>query len=305
MRPRAARYLSHVDPAVTPDPLTPSGRETELTRGPRTWDDDALQRALDAAGTDGWGPVAVLPSTGSTNADAAEQAREGCPEGFTVVADEQSQGRGRLDRSWSSPSGAGLAMSVVLRPATPLETWGWLPLLAGVAVVDALARQGLAAALKWPNDVVVDGPAHDGSAGPRKLGGLLVEQVPGTDAVVVGIGVNVDLGADERPVPRATSARLEGVRVGREQLLVDVLEALRARVLLWRSAGGDAERTGLRAAYAERCLTLGREVRVLLPGGEHLDGVAADVDGSGRLQVAPTAGGGVRAVSAGDVEHVR
>jgi BirA family biotin operon repressor/biotin-[acetyl-CoA-carboxylase] ligase len=284
--------------------LTPSGRETELTQGARTWDDAALQRALDAAGAEGWGPVAVLPSTGSTNADAAEQAREGCPEGFAVVADEQSAGRGRLDRAWSSPSGAGLAMSVVLRPGTPLESWGWVPLLAGVAVVDALARQGMAAALKWPNDVVVDGPAHDGGAGPRKLGGLLVEQVPGTDAAVVGIGVNVDLGPDERPVPRATSTRLEGVRVSREQLLVDVLEELRSRVLLWRSAGGDAERTGLLAAYAERCLTLGREVRVILPGGEHLDGTATAVDRSGRL-VVTTGDGSARPVSAGDVEHVR
>lgn len=304
MRPSASRYLSHVDHAISGDPGSPSGRETELTTRTRTWDDTALQRALDAAGADGWGPVAVLPSTGSTNADAAEQAREGCPEGFTVVADEQSSGRGRLDRVWESPSGAGLAMSVVLRPRTPSQTWGWLPLLAGVAVVDALARQGMSAALKWPNDVVVDGPAYDGSAGPRKLGGLLVERVAEAEAVVVGIGVNTDLRADERPVPRATSTWLEGASVAREQLLVDILDELRGRATAWTAGSGDARRTGLLDAYAERCLTLGRPVRVLLPGGAVATGTALGVDDSGCL-VLRDDDGATRTVSAGDVEHVR
>ena len=73
----------------------------------------------------------MLPSTGSTNADAVDQVREGAPEGFTVVADEQTLGRGRLDRTWVSPYGAGLAMSVVLRPVVPEATWGWIPLVAG------------------------------------------------------------------------------------------------------------------------------------------------------------------------------
>jgi BirA family biotin operon repressor/biotin-[acetyl-CoA-carboxylase] ligase len=292
-----------VDDAISGDPGTRSGRETELTTGPRTWDDAALQRALDTAGVEGWGPVAVLPATGSTNADAAEQAREGCPEGFTVVADEQSSGRGRLDRAWESPSGAGLAMSVVLRPRTPVDTWGWLPLLAGVAVVDALARQGMRAGLKWPNDVVVGGPAHDGSDGPRKLGGLLLERVTESDAVVVGIGVNIDLRADERPVPRATSTWLEGADVAREQLLVDILDELRRRTSLWTAGSGDARRTGLREAYAERCLTLGCPVRVVLPAGT-VSGTAESIDEAGRL-VLRLPDGSTRTVSAGDVEHVR
>ena len=304
MRPPASRYLSHVDPSTSGDPVTPSRRETELTTAARTWDDRALQRALDAAGTEGWGPVAVLPSTGSTNADAAEQAREGCPEGFTVVADEQSAGRGRLDRAWESPSGAGLAMSVVLRPTTPSTSWGWVPLLAGVAVVDALGRQGVAASLKWPNDVVVDGPAHDGGEGPRKLGGLLVERVAEADALVVGIGINTDLRSHELPVARATSTWLEGADVVREQLLVDVLEELRRRTTQWSAGSGDARRTGLLDDYARRCLTLGRSVRVHLPGGTDLRGVAQAVDDSGRL-VVRTDDGRTQTVSAGDVEHVR
>jgi BirA family biotin operon repressor/biotin-[acetyl-CoA-carboxylase] ligase len=293
-----------VDPSTSGDPVTPSRRETELTTRARRWDDAALQRALDEAGTDGWGPVAVLPATGSTNADAAEQAREECPEGFTVVADEQSSGRGRLDRSWESPSGAGLAMSVVLRPSAPSATWGWVPLLAGVAVVDALARQGMVARLKWPNDVVVDGAALDGGPGPRKLGGLLVERVAEADALVVGIGINTDLTAEELPVPRATSTRLEGVDVARERLLVDILDELRSRQTAWVAGAGDARRTGLLEAYAQRCLTIGREVHVHLPGGTVLRGVAQSVDDSGRLVVRGD-DGALSPVSAGDVEHVR
>ena len=279
-----------------------SGQSDSPRRDPRHWDDDALQQALDRSGDGSWGPVAVLPSTGSTNADAVDQVHEGAPEGFTVVADEQTQGRGRLDRTWTSPYGAGIAMSVVLRPLVPDATWSWIPLVAGIAVVDALAAQGVRAGLKWPNDVVVDGDARDGSPGPRKLGGLLVERVG--PAVVVGIGLNVDLTADELPVPRATSTRLEGADVSRELLVVDVLDHLRRRYLLWQLASGDARRAGIAQAYAERCVTLGRDVRALLPGGTVVEGVASALDDDGRLVLRP-ADGATRVVSAGDVEHLR
>ncbi len=279
-----------------------SGQSDSPRRDPRHWDDVALQQALDRSGDGSWGPVAVLPSTGSTNADAVDQVREGAPEGFTVVADEQTQGRGRLDRTWTSPYGAGIAMSVVLRPLVPDVTWSWIPLVAGIAVVDALADQGVRAGLKWPNDVVVDGDARDGSPGPRKLGGLLVERVG--PAVVVGIGLNVDLTADELPVPRATSTRLEGADVSRELLVVDVLDHLRRRYLLWQLASGDARRAGIAGAYAERCVTLGRDVRALLPGDTVVEGVASALDDDGRL-VLRLGDGTTRVVSAGDVEHLR
>ncbi len=274
----------------------------DLVADPRLWRDDLLQRALDRTGDGRWGPVAVLPSTGSTNADAADQAREGAPEGFTVVADEQTEGRGRLDRSWVSPSGAGLAMSVVLRPLVPQGTWGWIPLITGIAVVDALRAHGVAAGLKWPNDIVVDGPAHDGGPGPRKLGGVLVERVE--DALVVGIGVNVDLRRHEVPVERATSSWLEGADVRREVLVVDILDQLRRAYLHWQLASGDARRAGTSQAYVAHCLTLGREVRALLPGGAVLEGTASGVDDDGRL-VLRLADASVRSVSAGDVEHLR
>ena len=273
-----------------------------MTDDPRTWDDSLLRAALDAHPDLRWGPFAVIPSTGSTNADAADQVREGAPEGFAVVADEQTQGRGRLDRAWSSPSGAGLAVSLVLRPVVAESAWGWLPLLAGLAVVEALQGLGVPAALTWPNDVMVDGPAHDGGPGPRKLGGILAERVE--DAVVVGIGINTDLDLDELPVGRATSTRLEGARVRREELLVAILDRLRDRYTTWQLAGGDAVRSGAADAYAERCLMVGRPVRASLPGGEVLEGTAVRIAPDGALVVASD-DGAERAVSAGDVLLVR
>ena len=120
-----------------------------------------------------------------------------------VVADEQTAGRGRQGREWVSAPGAGLWCSVLVRmPAD--EGSGLLPLLAGVAVVEAVRRHGVTAALKWPNDVVVDALALDGGPGPRKLAGVLGES-DGADAVVLGIGVNVSQSAADLPVPAATS----------------------------------------------------------------------------------------------------
>src|SRR3954453_10053754 len=148
-----------------------------------------------------WTEVRVVEETASTNADVAAAARAGAPAGLVLTAERQSAGRGRAGRTWVAPARAGLAVSVLLRPAAPRESWGWLPLLAGLAVVGPLATMsGLDLGLKWPNDVLV--------AGERKLAGLLAEVVD--DAVVVGIGLNVSLRADELPVPTATSLLLEG-----------------------------------------------------------------------------------------------
>lgn len=273
-----------------------------MTDDPRTWDDTVLRSALDAHPDLRWGPIAVIPSTGSTNADAADQVHEGAPEGFVVVADEQTAGRGRLDRTWTSPSGAGLAMSLVLRPVVSDRAWGWLPLIAGVATVDALRGLGVPAVLTWPNDVMVDGPAHDGGPGPRKLGGILAERVG--EAVVVGIGINTDLDRDELPVGRATSTRLEGAAVRREELCVAILDRLRGLYQTWQLADGDAARAGTGQRYAERCLMVGRAVRASLPGGEVLEGTAVRIGDDGSL-VVEAADGTQRAVSAGDVLLVR
>ncbi|MFC6887427.1 biotin--[acetyl-CoA-carboxylase] ligase [Actinomadura yumaensis] len=274
----------------------------------------ALQRAL-ARGDGLWRAISVVPETGSTNADLAERARAGEPEGTVLVTEVQTTGRGRLGRTWTAPPRSGLMFSVLLRPAVPPSRLGWTPLLAGVAAATAVRRMtawsetgdrffapgvrepqadvAVDARLKWPNDLMV---------GDRKLAGILAERVEG--AVVVGIGLNVGLREEELPVPTATSLAIEGAPLtDRAPLLRAILRELATWYREWTALEGDPETSGLRTAYKDLCSTLGRPVRVELPDEEALTGTAEDVDGSGRLVVAT--GSGERVVSAGDVVHVR
>lgn len=268
-----------------------------------------LAERLAASGWD-WPPPVLVESTPSTNADVGRAAREGAPEGSVVCAELQTAGRGRLGRSWASPAGAGLTFSVLLRP-TPADPagWGWLPLLAGVAVAGALQdTTGVPVGLKWPNDLVVAGPDRAGGPGPRKLGGILVERVTdgAAPAAIVGVGIDVEHDASELPVATASSLALEGAPwAPREDLLAAVLVALRGWYRRWSAAGGDPTRSGLSDAYRERCLTLGSRVRVDQAGGPALAGRALDVDRLGRLLVEPSDGTPVVALAAGDVAHLR
>lgn len=242
-----------------------------------------------------WTELRVVPETASTNADVVAGAAVGAAEGLVVVAEHQVAGRGRAERTWTAPERSGLTFSVLLRPPPATRPrWGWLPLLAGLAVATPLARlSGLEVGLKWPNDVLI---------GERKLAGLLAE-VSG-DAVVLGIGINVSLREDELPVPAATSLRLAGSEVvDREPVLRAVLRELAVLYRAWADADGDAGGSGLLAAYREACVTLGRPVTVHLPGGSTLAGEAVDVDEAGLLLVRD--GSSVHALGAGDVVHVR
>src|SRR5262245_58214570 len=139
-----------------------------------------------------WTEVRVVAETGSTNADLAEAARSGADEGRVLIAERQRAGRGRLDRSWQAPARAAITMSVLLRPPVPPARLGWLPLLAGVALVSAIERvDRVEAHLKWPNDLLLGSSAR----GFGKAAGILAEAVDG--AVVLGIGLNVSQRADE------------------------------------------------------------------------------------------------------------
>jgi BirA family biotin operon repressor/biotin-[acetyl-CoA-carboxylase] ligase len=182
----------------------------------------------------------------------------------------------------------------------PRARLGWLSLLAGVAVAAAVRDvAAVDARLKWPNDVLV---------GPAKLAGILAEATG--DAVVVGIGVNVSTGTAELPPPGpgalpATSLRLEGSpNLDRARLLAGILAGLERRYRTWSRVLGDTERSGLRAEYAGLSATLGRRVRVELPGGRLLDGLAAGVDADGRLLVSMPPGADLP-VAAGDIVHLR
>ncbi|WP_407111010.1 biotin--[acetyl-CoA-carboxylase] ligase [Streptomyces sp. DSM 116494] len=261
----------------------------------------ALRRGLVREGAL-WREVEVVQSTGSTNSDLVSRAGEGkVEEGAVFVAEEQTAARGRLDRRWTAPARSGLFFSVLLRPAeVPVARWGWLPLLTGVAVATGLSRAaGVDTALKWPNDVLVTVGGEE-----RKAGGILAERA-GDDAVVIGVGINVSLRADELPVPAAGSLALAGaVTTDRDPLLRGMLRALEEWYGRWRAADGDAGACGLQETYAAGCATLGRRVRAELPGDRALVGEAVAVDGDGRLVLA-TESGVQEPVGAGDIIHLR
>lgn len=253
-------------------------------------DSTALRAALGSR----WPRTEVVDEDESTNATLSHDTA--APDRAVLVAEVQRSGRGRLDRTWTSPPRAGLTFSVALRPAAPIRTWGWLPLLAGVAVHDALAETtGVPVRLKWPNDVL-HGPSE------RKLAGILAQS--GGEAVVIGIGLNVTTTEAELPVETATSLALCGADdVDRTTLLAEILGRIDRRAAQWDDVLGDAEACGLAADYRRACATLGRTVVVTTTGGHEHTGRAAGIDADGRLQVERD--GRVDTVGAGDVEHLR
>lgn len=246
------------------------------------------------------GRLDVRERAGSTNAELVAVASadpDAYPHLSVLLTADQRAGRGRLDRAWIAPPGAALAVSTLLRvPAIPQESRGWIPLLAGLSMVRAVRARGAApAVLKWPNDVLV---------GERKVCGILAEAVVGSpDAVVVGAGVNTRMTPDERPVPTATSLAIEGAEIDDDALLADYLTGLDEQLRALAAAGGDADRSGLRGRVVTECVTVGRSIRVLLPGGGELAGVARDIRADGRLVV--EVDGSEQLVAAGDVVHVR
>lgn len=246
-----------------------------------------------------WARIEVADEVASTN--AVLLADEHAPDRSVLVAEHQSAGRGRLDRSWESPVGAGLTFSVALRPSAPLLTWGWLPLLAGVALHEAVSSTtGVLTALKWPNDLLAG--SGDDRAAYGKVAGILA-QTSG-DAVIIGVGLNVSTEADELPFPGATSLALCGAGAAdRTALLGAVLAALDRRYSQWSDVGGDAEACGLTMAYRDACATIGQQVRISGTDSAVLVGRAVGIDGGGRLRL--DVDGQERSIGAGDVEHLR
>jgi len=262
----------------------------DLNRPPL--DSAALNAALTGGGRF-WTDIVVTEETGSTNADVAEAARAGAPEGVVHTTDLQTAGRGRLDRTWESPAGSGVIVSVLLRPdAVPAERWVWLPLLVGLAVDATVHELGVESGLKWPNDVLVN---------DRKLAGILLERIetPIGPAAIVGIGLNVTLSSEELPVATATSLLLEGaIETDRTVVLRSLLRNLEALYRAWHGSLGDPA-AGIRDSYVRRCVTIGTQVRVDRPTDEPLEGLASGIDELGRLIVDG------HAISAGDITHAR
>lgn len=240
----------------------------------------------------------VRATSPSTNAELVALAREEDLPGYTtLVTDDQTAGRGRLDRSWVAPAGTALAISVLVVPrlATgplPLDRYGWLAIAAGVAMTETVGRMLPAASVrfKWPNDVLVGG---------RKVCGVLAELLPAREAVVIGAGLNLGMTSQQLPVSTATSVAVEGGDPDPDTALAGYLAHLQRLIEAYLAHGGDAEASGLAARARQLCVTLGREVRVELPDGRVLEGVATQLDADGRLVVDG------ESVAAGDVTHAR
>lgn len=242
-----------------------------------------------------WRQLDVVAETGSTNADLLARAAAGDDiDGSVLIAEHQTSGRGRGGRTWLGVPSALITMSVgVSTRGVSSETWGWVPLMTGVAVVDAVAAvTGVRAGLKWPNDVLV---------GDGKLAGILAEVATPAPVIVVGVGLNVTLQPDEIAAPGVTSLSALGLDADRNTLVRNLLGKLAARMWHWRDAGGaDA---ALMADYRACSVTIGSRVRALMPGDRDIVGDAVAVDEQGRLCI--DVGGAIVPVSAGDITHLR
>ena len=259
-------------------------------------DAQALQLRLTSGGT-AW-EILYRPKVDSTNRVVLELARQGAPEGTTVIAESQTAGRGRLKRNWQSPPGLNLYLSCLLRPAVAAADASVITLTAGVAVAETVALfcpEGVG--LKWPNDVQIRG---------RKVCGILAElrmAKEGPPALVVGIGLNVNItGADFDPAHRATATSLRE-ETGRCHCRQEVAFELCSRLAKWYGLFLAEGFAPVRQAWLDRCGMTGRRVRVLFRD-ELREGVAAGIDRDGALLLADGTGA-LQRITAGDASVVK
>jgi BirA family transcriptional regulator, biotin operon repressor / biotin---[acetyl-CoA-carboxylase] ligase len=236
-------------------------------------------------------------SIDSTNLEAMRQAKAGAREGLCIIAREQTQGRGRLDRSWQSPKDAGLYFSIVLRPSFEIGRWPLISLAAALACSDALAKAcQLTVDIKWPNDICV---------ADRKLGGILAEAIDTSAGAAVALGMGINLTSQSLPPELndvATSIEsVSGLSVDRELLIAELITATTRRYEVLASEAG-AERT-IREWCAKSSYAYDRDVRVTLHD-ESFEGITHGLESDGALRVV-TADGVLKIVRAGDVSALR
>ena len=228
----------------------------------------------------------------STNTELARQASEGAAEGLTIVADEQTAGRGRLQRAWSSPKGAGLYFSTLLRPTIPQDRWPLITFMAAIAVGDALHEAGgVTTDIKWPNDLL---------SGERKICGILAETVdsPSGRAVVLGIGIN--LTSEAFPGELAGVATSVAEASGRTPERVTLLAALVGAVGRWYSLLHEPDGAEkIVAAWTSRSSYASGKTVQVANGDEVWQGITRGVESDGALRLETA--DGVKLVRAGDV----
>lgn len=255
---------------------------------------DVLTAAVLAPHLQGtWRRIEWLAETDSTQRVARDLARGGAPEGTTVFAEAQTAGRGRLGRTWHSPAGANVYASVLLRPVVEPARVPQVALVAGLAAADAIAAEGLAPRIKWPNDVLVD---------DRKVVGILVEmeaEMERVHHVVAGIGVNVNVARDDFPPElrdKAGSLRVAAGRpIDRPRFAARLLAALEARYERWLLNGF----ASMRSEWEGYSSLTGRTVHVTAPDGE-IAGTVRGVDAGGGLEL-ERPGGGIVRITSGEV----
>lgn len=251
--------------------------------------------------------VQWLERVESTNVELVRRERAAAQPHFTVLATlDQTNGRGRLGRTWTAAPGAALALSVLVRPGSiPPDRLGLLTLIAGLAAHRAVAAHlpGRDVSVKWPNDVLVDG---------RKIAGVLAEVEPRTGAVIIGVGINTAMTQAQLPVPTATSIAIESAtatamapRELADRALDVLLDSLAGLIERFEAAQGDLDRSGIRAELEAVCGTLGERVSVLLPDGTSLAGTALDIAADGSLIFRADGSAQPTAILAGDVTHLR
>ncbi len=251
---------------------------------PSQWAEKLTTRAL------GWGENRVLQSTTSTNVELRQMALRDAPHGSLCVSETQTAGKGRLGRSWESPAGKGLWLSVLLRPNLKPEQAPLITLCAALAMAQAVRETcGLDVGIKWPNDLVYAG---------RKVCGVLLEigaTVEKINYIIVGTGLNVYEGAYSPELKEKAAAIAEFTRpCSRAEILTHYLKALEDVVQRVETEGFE----GIREAYAVHSCTIGSEVKVI--GAVNLTGRAEGIEESGALLVR-TEDGQIHRVLAGDV----
>ncbi|MFZ1746478.1 MAG: biotin--[acetyl-CoA-carboxylase] ligase [Nitrospirales bacterium] len=248
----------------------------------------------------------IFEELASTNAFAMEKAKNQALSGTVVLADRQTAGRGRLDRSWFSPGKSNIYGSLLFVHETPIQYLGWVPLMAGVAIAQALEQQAsIRIDLKWPNDLLIGG---------RKLGGVLCDSFRNPrhhSCVVIGFGINVNLSQSEFPLELQTSATSLQIHchcaVNREELIMKVITSLEKN---WENLRSNGPLSYL-VEYTHSCVTIGQTIQVQFPDGSQLQGLAHSIGEHGQLRVIPSPSDSndqsarIRDIHSGEILHLR
>jgi len=248
----------------------------------------------------------VFDELPSTNTFALELARNPTPQGTVILADRQTAGRGRLQRTWFSPPGSNIYGSLIFSSNSHVQDLGWIPLMAGTAIAQAIEDTSeISISLKWPNDILIN---------EQKVGGILCESFKRDSietSVVIGFGINVNLSESEFPKDleqTATSLQIHSQKpLDRHQLFKSIIQSLEQAWEALNTQGPPA----CQLAYSARCRTLGKQILVQFPDGSTLEGMAQFIGEQGQLQMVPSSsdatGQSARIVDvhAGDIYHIR